>query len=221
MHYHGHRKRLRERFCSDPQALQDYEILELLLGYVHLRRDTKPMAKALLARFNSLQGVVDAHPAQYQDIPGVGDSTADFIGILHEFICRHAECKIRERTRLCTPEAVAAMARKRLGRLLHEEIWVAYVDNRSRLIAWEKASRGTSDASLVHPRDIMERALILKATGFILVHNHPSGSARPSGADLSFTQQLQKSSRQLFLRFLDHVIVTDEECYSLVKDDFL
>ena len=93
-------------------------------------------------------------------------------------------------------ETVAQAARMRIGSLPHEEVWVAYVDNRNRLISWEKAMKGTVDASAVYPRDIMERALALKATGFIMVHNHPGGEPSPSGADTGADTSVDAAAAQ-------------------------
>ena len=82
LHYQGHRKRLRARLADAPEKLTDYEILELLLGYAILRRDTKPVAKELLARFGSLRGVIEAQPERYLDIPGIGEGVAGFMALL-------------------------------------------------------------------------------------------------------------------------------------------
>lgn len=221
MHYHGHRERLRARFRNAPSDVADYELLELLLGYVILRRDTKPIAKELISRFHTLRGVIEASPEQYQDIPGVGKGVADYLSLLQEVLPRYAESRIINREELCDPEAVARMARQRLGRLRHEEIWVAYVDNGNRLISWEKASQGSISSSLLNPRDIIERALAVKAGGFIVVHNHPGGHSSPSGADLEVTSHLDRAARTMFLRFIDHVIVSDSNCYSIKNEGFL
>lgn len=221
MHYHGHRQRLKDRLKDSPEKLNDYEILELLLGYAILRRDTKPIAKELLKRHGTLRGVLDARPTAHLDVPGIGPGVCDFIHVLQEFTARYAESRIRSREELCSPEIVAAMARQRLGRLSHEEVWVAFVDNRNRLISWEKAASGSINSSSVHPRDILEKALAHKASGFIVVHNHPGGNANPSGADLDFTRQVEKAARTLFIRFLDHVIVCDSGAYSIVSGSHL
>lgn len=221
MHYHGHRQRLKARLKDSPEKLADYEVLELLLGYVILRRDTKPIAKQLLERHNTLRGFLDARASEHQDIPGVGQGVSDFLCLLQEFYARYSESNVKSRKELCSPEAVAAMARQRLGKLPHEEVWTAFVDNRNRLISWEKVAIGSLNASSVHPRDIMEKALVHKASGFIIVHNHPGGNPSPSGADLDFTQQIEKAARTLFIRFLDHVIVCDSGAYSITGSKYL
>lgn len=221
MHYHGHRERLRERLTDAPEKLHDYEILELLLGCVIKRRDTKPMAKELLARFGSLRGVVQARQEEYADIPGVGPGTAAFLILLKEFLCRYAESPVRRREVLCGPEEVAAMAKERLGGYGHEEVWIAYVDSRNRLIHWGKCSQGGLSAAHVNSRDIVEKGLALKAAGFILVHNHPGGDPRPSLLDRDLTSQLNQAARTVFLRFIDHVIVSDSAVYSIMTDGML
>lgn len=108
-HYAGHRARLRERLLKDSTALADYEILELLLGYALLRRDTKPLAKELLSRFGSIRGVLDALPAEMQQVGGVGEGVAALRLLLREMMARYAEAPMRERKVLCTPRDVAQM----------------------------------------------------------------------------------------------------------------
>ncbi len=217
----GHRQRLRARFKDAPEKPADYELLELLLGYVHLRRDTKSIAKALLQKFGSLNDVLYARPDDLESVDGVGPAVADFFLLLKELPARMAEDSVRRRKSLCNPEAVARMARQRLGKLGHEEVWVAFVDNNNRLIEWEKATRGTPDASTVYPREIVARALEVKATGFILVHNHPGGMLKPSAADLRITQRLRDAANALEIRFLDHIIVTENRSFSLMTESLL
>lgn len=219
-HYHGHRERLRERLRTDGSSLREYELLELLLGTVLLRRDTKPLAKELLQRFGSLRGVLDARESELLGVKGFGPGLLAFWTLLRECMARYGEGPAREREVLCTPKSVAEMARVRLGSCPHEEVWVALLDNQNRLISWERASRGTVNASVVYPREVLEMALRFKATGIILVHNHPGGNPVPSQPDFEVTRQLSRSALTLGMRLLDHVIVTDEDCYSL-KDDGL
>lgn len=216
MHYHGHRERLRGRLQHAPQELADYEILEMLLGYVILRADTKPIAKELLARFGTLRGVVQARPEAYEDIAGLGKGVIAFFQLLREFLPRYVESPVREREILCDLRAVANMARERLGTITHEEVWVAYVDKGNRLIRWEQSTRGSVDVSLINSRDIVERALALKAAGVIVVHNHPGGNHHPSPEDAEVTNRLHQALRTVFIKLLDHIIVTEQTCYSII-----
>lgn len=217
-HAHGHRKRLRERLDTAGHALADYEVLELLLGSVILRRDTKPLAKELLQRFGSLRGALDARPQELIAVPGFGPALLAYWKLLREVMARYAEAPARWRTELCSPQAVAGMAKVRLAACEHEEVWVAYLDTRNRLLSWEMTARGSVHTVPLYPRDVMARALELKASGLILVHNHPGGSPTPSGADLDLTKKIQAAGNPLGIRLTDHVIVTDDACYSMVED---
>ena len=178
-HYAGHRARLRERLLKDSTALADYEILELLLGYALLRRDTKPLAKELLSRFGSIRGVLDALPAEMQQVGGVGEGVAALRLLLREMMARYAEAPMRERKVLCTPRDVAQMVIPRLSGSPHEELWTATVDAQNRLLTWERLARGTVGMVPCYPRDILERVLQRKASDDEEhpAHRHQHGAA--------------------------------------------
>ena len=213
----GHRVRLRERFERDPAKTADYEVLELLLGYSLTRKDTKPLAKELLRRFGGIRGVMDARPDELLAVPGFGPGLMIFFTVLRETYSRYADSAVRKREVLATPQAVARMAQSRLAACPHEECWLALVDQRNRLTAWERLRKGGVAEVPVQPRDVFEAALLRKASGIIVVHNHPGGNPAPSEADKAFTIELQRLAPQLGLRFLDHVIVTEGDCYSITQ----
>lgn len=217
-HADGHRERLRERLKTASSSLADYEVLELLLGHVLLRRDTKPLAKELLARFGSMRGVLDARMQELTAVPGFGPALEAYWILLREVAARYVASPFRQRMELCSPEAVARMARIRLAANSHEEFWVAFLDTRNHLLAWEMASKGSVHTEPLYPRDVMARALALKAASLILVHNHPGGSPTPSGADIDLTHKVKAAGEALGIRLTDHIIVTDGMCYSLMED---
>ena len=217
----GHRNRLRTRMQQNAATLADYEILELFLACVIRRQDTKPLAKELLTRFNSIRGVLDAKPAELLNVDGFGPALAELWTLQREVMARYAESSLRQWEVLCSPQTVAAMARQRLAGLAHEEIWVAYLDTQNRLLSWERASRGSLETAPLYPRDVLERSLSLKAMSIIMVHNHPGGNSKPSGADLDLTHRLKAGAMTLGIRVLDHVIVTDGDCYSLMQEGLL
>ena len=213
----GHRSRLRERFERDPAGMPDYEVLEFLLGYSLTRKDTKPLAKELLRRFGGIRGVMDARPDELLAVPGFGPGLMTFFTVLRETYSRYTDSAVRRREILATPQAVARMAQSRLAACPHEECWLALVDQRNRLTAWERLRQGGVAEVPVQPRDVFEAALVRKASGIIVVHNHPGGNPAPSEADKIFTAELQRLAPQLGLRFLDHVIVTEGDCYSITQ----
>lgn len=220
-HAHGHRERLRGRLASASHALEDYEVLELLLGYVLLRKDTKPLAKELLATFGSVRGVLDAKPQELLAVPGFGPGLETFWQLLRETMARHAESPAKRRLALCSPQTVAAFARVRLARHEHEEFWIAYLDTQNHLITWELTAMGSVNGAPLYARDVVARALALKASSLILVHNHPGGNPDPSGPDMDLTARIKVAAEPMGIRMMDHVIVTDEYCYSLAEGRFL
>ena len=217
----GHRARLRKRFVESPTSLPDYELLELLLGHVILRKDTKPMAKAMLKQFGTFRGVMNAQPEELAEVPGFGPGVAAFWQLLQEVLARYAESPVHEKVRLGSPDEVAHMARQRLGALKHEEVWCAFVNSGNRLVSWQCVARGTVDESPLYPRDIMTLALKCRAAGFVLVHNHPGGSCTPSGADMALTRQIAQAASGLGIQFMDHVIVTEDQTCSLRREGLM
>ncbi|HBE94897.1 MAG TPA: hypothetical protein DDW80_05580, partial [Desulfovibrio sp.] len=122
---------------------------------------------------------------------------------------------------LSGPEAVIAAARARFGRSGTEEFWAALLDNKNRVLAWERVSQGTVDQTAVYPREILALALKHKASGLILVHNHPGGDPRPSEADIRITAQLARAATDLGLRLLDHLIVAEDRHVSFQEQGLL
>lgn len=220
-HLSGHRERLRERLKRDPLALADYEVMELLLGLGIPRRDTKLLAREMLARFHSIRGALDARPDELMQISGFGPGLMSLWRLVHEIMSRYVASPLHEREVLASPRAVAEMARMRLANMAHEESWLALVDAQNRMISWERLREGSISSVAIQPRDILEAALLHKASGIILVHNHPGGNPHPSKADIELTRELEKLAPHLGLRFLDHVIVTAGDCYSISQGKLL
>lgn len=213
----GHRERLRKRFLTNPPALPEYEFLELLLGYVLLRKDTKPLAKALLERFKNLKNVLEAPPIELREVEGFGPALEAYWTVLRECNARMAEIPVRSKIVLDDPEKVVTMARRRLAGYRHEEIWAAFLDNQNQLISWCCVSRGTGSQVFLSSQEVLGLALEYKASGIILVHNHPGGNANPSVQDIDLTLNLIRGAELLAIRLLDHIIVTDED-YLSMKD---
>lgn len=208
-HYQGHRQRLRERLARSPRELADYELLELLLGHVLLRQDTKPLAKRLLDRFETLNGVFSARVGELRQVHGFGPALESFWTLWRETWARVGEAPLARREVLESPQAVAEMAMTRLGAKTAEEFWVALVDTGNRLVAWEQVSRGTVDQAPVYVREVLAMALRFEASGLILVHNHPGGGLNPSAQDKDLTRRVDAAARALGVRVLDHLIVAE------------
>jgi DNA repair protein RadC len=213
-HAHGHRHRLRERFSAAPRVLPDYELLELLLTFSIPRRDVKPLAKALLARFGSLKGVLDAPAAGLRDEPGVGEATVSLIGVVRASVERYMGAKAREADALTSPEAVVAYCRAALDGLKNEVFEVIHLNTRNRVIRMDRLSEGTVDQTAVYPRRVVEGALANHATAIVLVHNHPSGDPSPSADDKALTRRVVAATALVDVTVLDHIIVGDGRHFS-------
>jgi len=217
-HYHGHRQRLKGKLLDNSRSLADYEVLELTLATILPRQDTKPLAKELIDRFGSLKDAVMARPDQLDGIKGVGPAVKTQWVLLQELHARLGEASARRGHSFTDPEDVANAAIARIGSKGTEEFWVVYLDNKNRFISWEQIAKGTVNATAVFPREIVALGLRLEASSIILVHNHPGGSASPSGEDTILTGLIVEAANQLDIDVLDHIIVTDHAYFSFYEE---
>lgn len=219
-HYHGHRIRLRERVLKDLHEAPSYELLELLLGYVHTRGDTKPISKALLTKFGSLWGVLNAHPTELTSVDNIGPSTQVFLILLRELIARYFSEPIKAKKSV-TLEDITMLGKCMLDGLAHEEVWVALLDNNNRLLSFERVNMGSIDTIICTPRMVAEIALNKKARGLVLLHNHPSGIAKASWADTDSTRHIQQVLELMGISLIDHLIIADDKVISLAQNHLL
>jgi len=210
-HYHGHRERLRERFYSaGPEALSDYELLEMALFPALPRRDTKPLAKALLKQFGSFAEVIHAPVARLREVDGVGEASINQIKLLAAAASRVAKGEIKRKIALSSWNDVIEYCRTGMAFADKEQFRLLFLDKRNQLIADEIQQTGTVDHTPVYPREVIKRALELSATALILVHNHPSGDPTPSRADIQMTQAIVDIAKPLGISVHDHIIVGKE-----------
>jgi DNA repair protein RadC len=206
-HHGGHRQRLRIRAAISFAALPDYELLELLLARSLARRDVKPIAKALLARFGSLAGVLGATIEELTTIKFIGPAVALDLKLLQEATLRMGAGEMRKRTVISSWTALLAYVRVAMAYEAREQFRVLFLDKKNQLIADQIMNHGTVDHAPVYPREIMRRALELSASAVILVHNHPSGDPTPSSADIDMTRQVVEAGRPLRITVHDHLVV--------------
>jgi DNA repair protein RadC len=207
-HYHGHRRRLRQRLLkggTDP--MQDYELLELVLQAAQTRRDTKPIAKALLERFKSLGGVLAAAPEALRAVPGMGEVSAVQIKATHAVVTRMLREEVEKQPVLSSWKQVIAYIRAAMAHERNEQFRILFLDKKNNLLADEVQQRGTVDHAPVYPREVVKRALEIGASALILVHNHPSGDPTPSRADVEMTKDVQKAAAALGLLVHDHIVI--------------
>ena len=207
-HYLEHRERLRQRILDKgAQSLADYEVIEHLLTSALPRRDVKPIAKELIARFGSLAGVLAADPRDLKDIAYVKDSAVATFKIAHEAARRMAREELAEKPVISSWDQLLAYCRIALGREAVERFHLLFLDRKNRLIADEAQQSGTVDHTPVYPREVVKRALELGASALILVHNHPSGDPTPSSADIAMTREVREAAEKLGISVHDHLVI--------------
>jgi DNA repair protein RadC len=207
-HYHGHRERLRQRFRdAGPDALSDYELLEMVLFRALPRRDVKPLAKLIIAKFGSFAEAVHAPEMRLQEVPGLGEAVIREIKLIAATASRVAKGKLKARTVLSSWSSVVDYCRTVMAFADKEQFRILFLDKRNQLIADELQQVGTIDHTPVYPREVIKRALELSATALILAHNHPSGDPTPSSADIQMTKAIIKIAEPLGISVHDHIIV--------------
>ena len=207
-HYAGHRERLRERFMrAGADALQDYELMELVLFRAIPRRDCKPLAKELISRFGSFAEAISAPPERLREVPGIGEAAVREMKIVQAAAVKLTGESTRGKMVFHGWNDLLKYCRAAMAYAEREEFRVLFLDNKNRLIADEVQQRGTIDHTPVYPREVVKRALELGAASIILAHNHPSGDPTPSRADIEMTKQIIEAARPLGIRVHDHVII--------------
>ena len=207
-HFYGHRDRLRERFSAgNGDDLPDYELLELLLFQIIPRRDVKPLAKQMIARFGSFAETLAAPTEQLQDFAGMGENSALAIKAIYAAAKRMGRQQILNKTILNHQQGVLDYCRAAMAYEAKEQFRILFLNNKNILIADEVQQIGTVNHTPVYPREVIKRALELSATAIILVHNHPSGDPTPSRDDIEMTKKLREAGKPLGVAIHDHIIM--------------
>jgi len=218
----GHRARLRSRFLAGgPDAIAEHELIEMVLFLGLPRRDTKPIARALLARFGSYAGAISASVPDLLGIEGLGEAGVVALKLVQAAAQRLAKAEVLYRPILSNWERLMEYLQAVLAREKIEQFRVLFLDNRNRLLADEPQASGTVNHTPVYPREVVKRALDLRATAMILVHNHPSGDPSPSREDIDMTKEIKHAANALSIVLHDHIIVGNGQWLSFRKAGFL
>lgn len=218
--YVGHRNRIKEKYeKSGLNGWLDYEVLELALSYAIPRKDTKPIAKELLGRFKTLNGVLDADRKDLQSVNGLSKHSSLFLNLLKDISILYMEKGIYNRELLSSPQVVYDYLKVSLKGLADEEFSMLFLDGRNQLISMETLKTGTVNRAVVFPRKVVECALYHHAVGVIIAHNHPSGSLEPSVEDQDITRAIKEALRTVDIALLDHVIIGGNEYFSFKENN--
>ena len=204
----GHRARMRAKLLTaGPEALLDHELLEMLLFIALPRRDTKPIARALLTHFGGFPEALAAPVGELTGIEGMGEAGAAALKTVQAAALRMMRTELRDKPLLNNWDRLSAYLTAAMARDKVEQFRVLFLDTKNRLIADEPQAKGTVNHTPVYPREVVRRALELQATALILVHNHPSGDPTPSRADVEMTGEVKRAAEALGIALHDHLII--------------
>lgn len=189
------------------EALSDEELLTLLL-------EDKALAEELLCVCGSLRAIADTQPSRLRMIAGLGSKRVERLLSAVTLGRRVASANKVVEESITSSEDVVRIMRPLLKELKYEECWAIYLTNSNRIIERCRISQGGVQATVVDHRLIVKRALELLSTRIIIVHNHPSGSATPSGADFDITNRVKEATALFDIQLLDHIIISATESYS-------
>ena len=215
MEHEGHRERLRQRYKKEGLAsFLPHEALELLLTYAIPRIDTNPLAHRLIGKFGSFSAVLEASPAELQQVEGVGPQAATLLSMMLPVLRMYQQEKLLPRHRLNVYDDLAAYCRTLFLGVGIEKFYVLCLDTKLQLLASVMISQGTPSEVSVQPRMVLQELMRHNATGAVICHNHPSGSMKPSQEDVALTLEIQHILSSVGIRLYDHVIVCGNRDYS-------
>ena len=213
----GHRQRIREKFLNNGgSALADYELLEAYLTIAIPRRDVKPLAKQLIAKFGSFAEVINAKNEDLLSVSGVGENTLFALKIVSEAARRMSWEMLKDKDApvIADMDALIDYCRMAMAYQDVEEFRLIYLNGKNRVIAEVTQQKGTINHVAIHPREVVKSALDNHASAVIMVHNHPTGDTTPSRADIDMTKKVNEALSAVNIQLHDHVIVSKYGCYS-------
>jgi len=204
----GHRARLRKRLAEQGgDGLLDHELIEYLLALAIPRRDTKPLAKALLAEFGGIGGLLSADGEALARVKGMGETSIAAIKIAHAAALRLLRAEVADRPVLGNWQALLDYLRADMAHHANERVRVLHLNTRNMLIRDELMSEGSIDEAAFYVREVIRRAIDLGSAAVILVHNHPSGDPTPSRADIEVTRNMVEAGKRMGIAVHDHIIM--------------
>ena len=219
----GHRERLRNRFLmSGLSGFQDYEILELLLTYVIVRKDCKAMAKGLLEKYGNLYTLLKQSPEELGKNKYITERTAIFFKVVCSIIERQLYLKIHnEKITISSNLQLLDYLKFSLLNREIEVFKVLFLNTQNELLKEEELFKGTIDRSTVYIRELIKKILNYNAKSVILVHNHPAGSLKPSQSDIILTKKIKEIFEGIEIRLLDHIIISEKGYFSFLEGGIL
>lgn len=215
----GHRERIRQRFREQGlTGFAEHEVLELLLTYAISRKDVNPLAHELLAQFGSLAAVLEADESELLRVKGVGENTASLIALMPELFGVYRRSAMGERPRVTNYAEAKAYCQSLFFGAHEEMVYVLCLDQGGRVIHPALLRRGTVNEVTIYPRDVVETVIRYRAHAVMITHNHPSGTCRPSQADIDVTTRISMALSAIGVSMIDHLILSGDEVYSMKRE---
>lgn len=217
----GHRRRVKARFLAEGlDHFDEAHVLELLLFYAIPQKDTKPMAKALIAKFGSFPQVMEAPVDELKKVEGIGDNAAAFLRLVAEtgryyLVRKESDVKI-----MTNFEAFGKYLIPRFRNLRNETVMMLCLDAKCKLLCCREVGQGNVNSASISTRSIAEIALGVNATTVVLAHNHPSGLAIPSGDDIATTVRIARALAAVDVILADHIVVADDDYVSMAQSGY-
>ena len=216
----GHRQRLRSRFLTHGlDVLQDHEVLELLLFYAQPRKDTNATARLLLDHFGSIAAVLEAPLAELKAVAGIGEHAAVLLHLITPLSRRYLLSRSEKGICLTTSKDCGEYLMPYFFGATEELVYLLCLDAKCKVLACRLLQSGSVNSAAVPIRKAAEVAMACNASAVILAHNHTSGLALPSRADIEVTELLRNTLEPLEIQLVDHIIVADGEFVSMMDTE--
>jgi DNA repair protein RadC len=220
--HQGHRQRVRQRFINEGlSGFEDHQVLELLLFYCIPMKDTNLLAHKLIDTFSSLSNLLEAHPLEIMKRCDINENTAVLISMIPALSKKYLQSRWNKKTRLDSPQSAGAYLINLFMGQTNEAFYILCLDIQRRLNSSSLVNEGTINEAPVYIREIVQTALLHKASCVILSHNHPGGVLYPSGADIEATRAIIRVFEYMDITVLDHIIIAEGKYFSFAENHLL
>ncbi|MBR1735102.1 MAG: DNA repair protein RadC [Alphaproteobacteria bacterium] len=206
---------------KNSSALSDYDLIEMLLYYVFIRKDTKLLAKEILAKRKNIRNIIFSEKNDFKNIKGFGFECLTLFILLREFFIRANLNEISESTIIASSSQVMEYYKNIFLNIKYEQLRIMFLNGRNKLITEEIIQEGSINQTAIYPRTIIQRALEVGAAAIIIVHNHPSGDPQPSRQDIIMTKTLKDIAQKVEIILLDHLIIGINDVFSMKEHSII
>ena len=222
MEHSGHRQRMRERYVKQGlEGFAQHEALELMLFYAIPQKNVNPLAHALIERFGSLYGVINASPQQLMQVEGIGEYTATYLSLFAQANRRAELTRADARVKLTTRKSAVNYCIRLLAGEKRELFYAICLNGQMETLGDALIAKGSLSDVPAYPRVVMDAVLTHNAHGVLFCHNHPGGTIAPSQADLDATATLLRLLGEIEVVLVDHIIVCEGDALSMVRNGFI